>query len=438
MELLRNEITAAITSPHQRFYLVETADMFAPAELSGHGDQNAMLRDPSLPSLDPISDLEKKLTIVYDTPLRGRETASALRKAWYFLGHDTSRVLILDGDSYDKFRIWPMPEAWDPRTAEAVAAIAILICEIRVFPKDLAMIIAKFKYCICDFAAAARGVETISSAVAKGHLCCLAKEFATRDICLSLRSEMCLTAASFGQQEVLEYLHFTQKIPLDENLCWAAIWSGNLATLRWVRKHGGTWNAKIVCEAALHGHLKMLQWALENGCPYEPREICVAAVRSGHLEIIEWLHTWLSDQDVTWPQTLCKHAATYGHRKVFEWLRCRGGIYDPNACMKDSCISGALNMVKLFHSLGAALAKNLILLAAINNRSRVVRWLYNNGCPNPYFDSQAYTRMAETGAIATLKELYEEEGFRTWSVSTHRILYTKGTSEVRKWVARLV
>ncbi len=405
MESLRVEIVAAVVRkfPIRDFYLVETVDS---------------------------PNQEKNLVMVLGDPLKASWIPTGeLQKAWHLHSYDPTHVLVMNGDSDAQFRIQLIPKAWIQPAVKALAATADLLCKVWAVPKAVAMIMAVYKCCVCETGAAT------GYAVAKGHLWCVKKAFESDQIKLS-GHELCLTAASFGQLEILEYLHIEQKIILFEELYTAAAQSGKLTVSHWLDEHECPWDSAACEWAAFLGHLEILRWALETGHPHNIETVCRRAAMGGHLEVVEWLHRFTHSQDLLWPHMLCQDAVSYGHWELFEWLQRCGGSYDPLSCMRICSTTGALSALKRFHGRGYPLVKDYASLAACYNSPRLLQWLYKEGCPHPELSVRAYARMAEAGNLEILELLYEQEG--ACSQQVQMAMYTRGTPEVREWAKELV
>ena len=105
-----------------------------------------------------------------------------------------------------------------------------------------------------------------------------------------------------------------QRMPLNEETCWAAAgggtWTsssgpgpadasgvrtrvdsaaegGHLVVLKWLRANGCPWNEYTCTSAAKGGHLDVLKWARANGCPWD-KETCAFAAEGDHLAVLKW------------------------------------------------------------------------------------------------------------------------------------------------------
>ena len=72
------------------------------------------------------------------------------------------------------------------------------------------------------------------------------------------------------------------------NLCEAAARSGHLEVLQWLHANGCPWNKWTCAAAVAYGQVKVLQWASGNECPCDEAETVFRAAFNGHLNILIW------------------------------------------------------------------------------------------------------------------------------------------------------
>ena len=76
---------------------------------------------------------------------------------------------------------------------------------------------------------------------------------------------MFLTAARFGNLEILKYLH-ENGCPWYSDTCSSAADGGHLMCLTYAHEHGCKWEEDTCSFAAKKGHIKCLKYAHENNC----------------------------------------------------------------------------------------------------------------------------------------------------------------------------
>lgn len=99
--------------------------------------------------------------------------------------------------------------------------------------------------------------------------------------------------------------------------------------------------------AARSGHLEMVKWLHENrseGCSTRAMD---GAASSGHLEVVEWLH---QNRTEGGSRAAIDRAAYNGHLEVVKWLTQNCGSAPFAQCttkvMDDAAMRGDLKMVK--------------------------------------------------------------------------------------------
>ena len=83
-----------------------------------------------------------------------------------------------------------------------------------------------------------------------------------------LHDTMAYAAATFGHQELVQWLCGEGGFAMDEVMMNEAARSGNLELVRWLRGAGCPWNSYTCNWAVAYGHVEVLRWARENGCPW--------------------------------------------------------------------------------------------------------------------------------------------------------------------------
>tara|TARA_B110000459_G_scaffold40324_1_gene43613 strand:- start:565 stop:1248 length:684 start_codon:yes stop_codon:yes gene_type:complete len=95
-------------------------------------------------------------------------------------------------------------------------------------------------------------------------------------------------ATQLGCLSALQRRHRQGRLRLREHLCEAAARSGHLEVLQWLHANGCPWNKWTCAAAVAYGHVKVLQWASGNECPCDEAETVFRAAFNGHLNILIW------------------------------------------------------------------------------------------------------------------------------------------------------
>lgn len=157
-----------------------------------------------------------------------------------------------------------------------------------------------------------------SCAASNGHIEIL--EWLMENGLANLNEDVFTMAAKFGDLRILDWLQ-KNKCPWDEefyemaaqsaNICvleWSkrngyldvgsiqserifasAAWSGDIATLSWLKQERFSYDGFPCIMAAKNGHLSALRWLVENGYPYNALSCYNAASESNHTKVMEWI-----------------------------------------------------------------------------------------------------------------------------------------------------
>ena len=75
-----------------------------------------------------------------------------------------------------------------------------------------------------------------------------------------------------GQLNSLQWLKDNGKLELDVTICDEAAATGNLSTLKWLRKAGCPWDSSCWATAFDYNHRDIMRYCRANGCPGLPTE----------------------------------------------------------------------------------------------------------------------------------------------------------------------
>ena len=97
-----------------------------------------------------------------------------------------------------------------------------------------------------------------------------------------------VAAAGNGRIDVLEYLDAFYPRGEFGDLCTAATQNNHLNTLKWLERHGYTWNIKTWMAAIGNGSIRMIEYLRDNDCPCGIGLTCKIAAKHGRLDVLIW------------------------------------------------------------------------------------------------------------------------------------------------------
>ncbi|KXZ49076.1 hypothetical protein GPECTOR_23g160 [Gonium pectorale] len=127
-------------------------------------------------------------------------------------------------------------------------------------------------------------MEACQAAFSGGHLASLQALHAAGMLKRPRRYNCAASAARGGHLHVLVWLLEAQLLELHEDVFNAAVRSGSVEVLAWLRQHGCPWDSHAYLGAVAAGCETVLEWLVEQGCPMEDSgQPYLEACRNGDL-----------------------------------------------------------------------------------------------------------------------------------------------------------
>ncbi|GFR45491.1 hypothetical protein Agub_g6835, partial [Astrephomene gubernaculifera] len=138
-----------------------------------------------------------------------------------------------------------------------------------------------------------------------------------RDRGYPLHKKVVLWAARAGSRDALAFLLSEGMAPEEYSIRGVA-GGGHLAALQLLRDHGCPMDEATVASAARAGHLHVVVWLVEalGDELLQEKSVCTAAMESGNLELLRWLR----ERGWPWGTDAFTQAAAAGCEEVLEWL----------------------------------------------------------------------------------------------------------------------
>jgi hypothetical protein len=192
-------------------------------------------------------------------------------------------------------------------------------------------------------------------------------------------------------------------LPFDESdAAVAAAKTGHMEVLQWLHTRGFPWN-EHVCGAAAHGgHLDVLQWLCAMGCPWGA-DTCKQAANGGHVNVLEWLYEQEEARNCPLHDGMFLTATFGGHINVLEWLNARGCPWHAEAWGVATYI-GNLHVLKWMHAQGCPFHKDACFMAANSGDLHILQWLHANGCPWDVYTADIAMRCRHFGVMTYMHE----------------------------------
>jgi len=166
--------------------------------------------------------------------------------------------------------------------------------------------------------------ESFVAAVGSGDI--LTLQF-LRDNHCPMIPEACQMAALKNNLPVLQWLrNGDQPCPWNWDTCASAIYADSLDVLKWILEEGHFTNKIFnLLQIIQRGSLRTFQWFIDSGNAADEPHLCKMLAQGGHLEKLKWL---LNERNCKWNPEICYRASAYGHMEIVEWARQNGLPFD--------------------------------------------------------------------------------------------------------------
>lgn len=211
---------------------------------------------------------------------------------------------------------------------------------------------------------------------------------------------------------------FRDKDLIAGSVCMDAVYSGELAVLKWARSRENPWDEKTCASAAYIGQFDILKWAHENGCPWN-EETCQLAAHSSRLDILKWAH----ENGCPWDVYTFSNAAESGSFEMLEYLLEQKCPSDTMACQ----MAANLDVLKWLRERKFPWDEGTCAELARKGDLVALEWAYENGCP-PFW---ACEYAARDGKLESIKWA-RFKGF-PWNEDTCLEAASHGHLHVLKW-----
>ena len=214
----------------------------------------------------------------------------------------------------------------------------------------------------------------ICAAASRGHLHIL--EMVPEDITSQPVTE---AALQNGQMTVLKWLQENDFLEVDGNSIVFAVKSGNLEVLEWIRNvFKSIWNWENATHKAVEiGNLDILKYLAKN-CIVLSSYCCALAAANGHFEILKWMH----ENQCEWNSETTSNAASYGNLSILQWLIEKKCPVNPEKMATCAISRGNLQLIEWLASKFTIDWKNASFstIAISNSHWDILEWLLAKKC----------------------------------------------------------
>lgn len=169
-------------------------------------------------------------------------------------------------------------------------------------------------------------------------------------------------------KEEENYIAFHQQANA-KNSMLAAVFTGNLEILKWLRSKGCEWYRETTSMAASKGFVDCLRWALENGCPFEPDSFWLA-IRGNHFDCLKYL---VENGYKNNGHNLLKECIYEDNLKFFQYLHEAGYEIDDSTELIEEAIISSFSILQYITKLGYKWHPNSTFIAAKKGKLKVLK-----------------------------------------------------------------
>jgi hypothetical protein len=167
--------------------------------------------------------------------------------------------------------------------------------------------------------------------------------------------EVLSTMAREGHVEVLAWLmeHHVTEFNNGKLLYMSAAQYGQFEVLKWLWARGYAADKESASWAAYHGRVDILGWILCNKVPYSEKRICKWAANCARMEVLEWAR----GLGMVWDADTFTHGVVYTLKHpqhpwtLLEWLYEKGAPMGPEA-FAHAALGGNLDLLRWLHARG--------------------------------------------------------------------------------------
>lgn len=207
---------------------------------------------------------------------------------------------------------------------------------------------------------------------------------------------------------LINWLNVTLKYPIANHLIDCAISHHHFDVVQWIFNNAPFYKKEIlqsnaIMSAATDGNLKVVKWFCHEGAFMIRNDgtllIC-AAIKSGNLELVEFLFKKLGNVPGYLHPQLCYTAAKKGHMHMLIWLKEYGFTFDKRV-YAGAAMGGFMDIIKWAKKNGCP-TNSLFLPNLASKYPEIVRWFLKHDAK---WDHTLYA--IKNGHLDALKVVYE-------------------------------
>eukprot|EP00953_Heterococcus_sp_UTEX-ZZ885_P036949 19016-Heterococcus_DN1.PRE.6 len=189
--------------------------------------------------------------------------------------------------------------------------------------------------------------------------------------------------------------------PLPRGISTYGVKSGSIEMIEWLREQGCGVGSTACAEAAAAGQIQMLEHLRATGCEWD-EETSAGAAKAGRTPVLKWLR----EQGCSWDEHTITEDATYsGSIDCLRYLKEQGCVFHEGT-MAIAAEGGFLDTCKYLRAEDCPMNEKACDLAARYGELNVLRWLRECDCPWAMPD--VCIEAALNGCINVLQDLHEQ------------------------------
>jgi len=289
-------------------------------------------------------------------------------------------------------------------------------------------------------------LEVAEAAAAGGHLNCLKYLYEYDEPWIGPHSYKIIEAALFYKH--LDCLKFAFEKGCIPNTyfeyfyksgityCDAAILTGKLEFLIYIRSHGCPWDSNTFEIVSANGNLEIMKYMYENGCPWDCETIKMALFH-GHFDCLKFAF----ENGCIIDTSFCKYyeyAIIGTNIDCFKYIYARVNEYNSPALFAIAAENGSLEIMKYLYEIGNPWNCETIEAALYYNHFDCLKFAFENGCiPNEdgiskIFNCSYYKLALKENNIDCFKYLHKY-GFK-WDAKLFALVAKYGNLEIMKYM----
>lgn len=217
-----------------------------------------------------------------------------------------------------------------------------------------------------------------------------------------------------------------------------AVRSGSIEMIEWVENHihdSSYLNKmsleRLLLEAASRGFLAVVSWLVDKKQAAITAQAFDRAAENDHLDILKWMSSHSTSR---WTTRAMFKASRNGHLQVIQWLYEEGSKQCWERDMKAAAVNGHLDVVKwIFTSVNPAFQTFAIDQVAGSGHLGVIRWLHSNSNCYLVYSTDAMDSAAKNGHLEVVAWLHSNRN-EGCTVAAMDMAAQHGHLHVVKWL----